>query len=689
MSLRIQLLGLGLLTLALPWAGYRYVQELEGALRAGLEQSLMASATTMAAALKDQMDPGSDASNEIVPATDENTLYAHPLATQPRLDGYRDDWSSPAATGMQLGDGGRFWVGLHDRTVYLFLSFTDSELVYQNAPGATPYGDRVLIRTESPSLRWLLLHTAAPGVIRAQWAQPPLFAPSGEFEGRVLGSWRETQDGFSVETRIPLDLIGRRLGLSVVDVDPSENTTAGISSYGVAVESSWGTSQEPDLLLYQPASLGVVAQQFQQPGRRLRIVNPAGWVLFDGGAINPLSGAFDTTSLTLAERFYRLILRRSDPPYASLEQPPGRLADMTLRGALTGDAVTRWYARGAEASAVVTASVPISQGNIVLGAVLLEQGSDSILTLTNAALVRLMSFTLLATLLVAVGLLSYATLLSFRVRRLARAADTALGPKGEIAASLPGRRAGDEIGDLARSFTRLLNRLSEYTNYLTTLKGKLAHELRTPLAVVSTSLDNLEREPHGENLTPYLSRLRGGADRLDAILNAMSEATIIEQAITTTEPEVFDVHPVLESCVAAYRDVYKDRRFTYDMRASRSKLRGSADLIAQMMDKLIDNAVSFSPQESTIQVALTGTDEEISVSVVNRGPTLPQAMRFHLFDSLVSIRKEHDEEGRHLGLGLYIVSLVAKLHGGSARCYDIADGTGVVFEIVMPVAADS
>ena len=61
MSLRIQLLGLGLLTLALPWAGYQYVQELEGALRSGLEQSLLASADTMAAALGEQELDISDA----------------------------------------------------------------------------------------------------------------------------------------------------------------------------------------------------------------------------------------------------------------------------------------------------------------------------------------------------------------------------------------------------------------------------------------------------------------------------------------------------------------------------------------------------------------------------------------------------------------------------------------------------
>jgi signal transduction histidine kinase len=417
----------------------------------------------------------------------------------------------------------------------------------------------------------------------------------------------------------------------------------------------------------------------------LRVVDADGWVLFDGGAVDPLTVAFDDTSLGFTERVYRLILRRNDPPYDSVEQPPGRLADEALRTALAGDAVTAWYTRTPEASAIVAASVPIYQDTTQIGALILEQGSDSILTLTNEALLRLISATLLATLLVVVGLIGYATLLSFRIRRLARAADSALGPKGQIHPSLPGRGAKDEIGDLARSFTSLLDRLSEYTEYLSTLKGKLTHELRTPLAVVSTSLDNLEREPHGSHLSPYLERLREGSGRLDAILNAMSEATVIEQAISNTELEVFDLHRVLESCTKAYQDVYRTRTFSYENCAPQTHILGSAELIAQMMDKLIDNAVSFSPRDSKIEVRLSGTQRELSIAVVNCGPGLPKAMRAQLFDSLVSVRDKRDDR-RHLGLGLYIVSLIANFHAGKARCDNLVDGTGVIFEIVIPTA---
>ena len=682
MSLRIQLLGLGLLTLALPWAGYQYVQELEGALRSGLEQSLLASAGTMAAALGDQ-ELGMSAANPSAAA--EYTIYAHPLSGQPLLDGFRDDWDTPEAGSVPVGSGGRLWLGLQDRMLYLFLSFSDSSIVYQSGPGETPYGDRVLLITGADTPRWLMFHTGAPGALRGQQTMAPLFAPMGDFEARVLGFWRETQSGFALEARLPLELAGQHLGVSVVNVNP---LSAASTPYHVTVESSGPDGDEPGLLLYRPTSLNAVARRFEQPGRRLRIVNIDGWVLFDDGAIDPLSTNFDDATPSLAERFYRLILRRNDPPYENVEGPPGRLADSALRAALNGNSVTAWYARDPDASAIVAASVPISSGATQLGAVILEQSSDSILTLTNGALVRLMSATLLAAALVALGLLSYATLLSFRVRRLARAADGALGPRGEIRPALPGRKAKDEIGDLARSFTHLLDRLSEYTDYLTTLKGKLAHELRTPLAVVTTSLDNLEREPHGSNLSPYMARLREGVGRLDSILNAMSEATMIEQAISNTEPEAFDTHEVLKACVAAYRDVYRDRAFKYENRAPQTNILGSAELIAQMMDKLIDNAVSFSPMDSTIEVRLSGTRRKLSIAVINRGPQLPKAMQDQLFDSLVSLREEHGDR-RHLGLGLYIVSLIANFHGGKARGSDLPDGTGVIFEILIPVARSS
>jgi signal transduction histidine kinase len=328
--------------------------------------------------------------------------------------------------------------------------------------------------------------------------------------------------------------------------------------------------------------------------------------------------------------------------------------------------------------------VPIaSAAGVVEGAVVLEQASEPILTLTDRALVRLMTLTLLTTLVVGVGLLGYATWLSLRVQRLAGAAQTALGPRGEIRSGMPGTAADDELGALARSFAELLERLREHTEYLRTLASKLSHELRTPLAVVTTSLDNLEHEVKAPVAEEYLGRLRQGAERLDAILAAMSEATELEQAIRDTVAQPFDVAAVVASCCAAYRDVYPEREIAYTADVAAAPTVGSGELVAQLLDKLVDNAASFSPKDSRIDVTLAGTGAELVLSVVNRGPLLPAKMRGRLFDSLVSIREQRD--GRpHLGLGLHIVALVADFHGGHCEADDLPDGGGVVFRVTMP-----
>ncbi len=713
MSLRAQLLAFGLLTLVLPWAGYRFVQEMEAALRSGLEQAMLASALTVAAALDEQAPlierrHGGGWRGE--------TLYASALAAEPVLDGFRSDWSRPDDAALVMPGGHRLWVGAHDRHAYVFFAALDTEIVYEGLPGESPFGDRLIIAVESEAgvRETFLLGTRSPGPFRARRTSAPRFAPTGDYEDRIQSFWQETPEGFAVEIRIPLSLAGAALGIALIDVD-TDGGVARVSS----VDATWDTERgAPGPLVREQPDLDAILRAFGRADGRFRIVDAEGWVLADTGPVDDVE-PFPAASDGLAGALFRVLLRRDDPLYDGLERPLGRLADPKLRAALEGRPATAWYRGGPEQSATVVAAAPIvvpspargeaapdraehgaasltdaagSQppaagvsGDRILGAVLLEQRSDPILTLTNRALLRLMSFTLLATVVVAIGLLGYATLLSFRVRRLARAAENALGPKGEIDVALPGRRARDELGDLSRSFANLLERLREHTQYLKTLAGKLSHELRTPLAVVSTSLDNLEHEVDSPAARPYLERLRDGAGRLDSILAAMSEATRMEQAIRDTDPQPFDLAAVVEACAGAYADIYPDRRIAWHVDPASAEVVGSGELVAQLIDKLIDNAVGFSAPGSTIEIALEDRGAELELSVANRGPRLPEEMRERLFDSLVSVRQSAADDGRpHLGLGLHIVALIAEFHGGSVTADDLPDGDGAVFRVRFP-----
>ena len=107
-------------------------------------------------------------------------------------------------------------------------------------------------------------------------------------------------------------------------------------------------------------------------------------------------------------------------------------------------------------------------------------------------------------------------------------------------------------------------------------------------------------------------------------------------------------------------------------------MHGAPDLLLQALDKLVDNAVDFSPPGSTIRLRLRDEGgEELSVEVENDGPPLPPEAGARLFESLWQHRRGGD--GRpHFGLGLYIVRLIAEFHGGQARAADLPQPPGGV-----------
>ena len=301
----------------------------------------------------------------------------------------------------------------------------------------------------------------------------------------------------------------------------------------------------------------------------------------------------------------------------------------------------------------------------MIGSLEVTQTADRWIRLRDHALTRMLNFTLATSLVAVVAMFAFAAWLALRLARLRSASESALTRSG-LVTSFPETEARDELGDVARSFSTLLARLNEYTSYLRTLAGKLAHEIRTPLTIVRSSLDNLDSEPVGEAARAYLTRARQGSERLNAILLAMGAATRVEEAIGGAERVTFDLVPVLGSAVAAYRGAFPGREFLAELPPGPVSLNGAPDLIVQLLDKLIDNAVDFSPAGARITVRLRLEPQAALIEVENPGPPLPLHVEGRLFESLWQSRPDGDSRP-HFGLGLYIVRLIAEFHGGRGR----------------------
>ncbi len=165
----------------------------------------------------------------------------------------------------------------------------------------------------------------------------------------------------------------------------------------------------------------------------------------------------------------------------------------------------------------------------------------------------------------------------------------------------------------------------------------------------------------------------------------MSEAQRLEGSVRTADWETIDFGEMLKHSVDAYRLVNSARTINLNLPLENCEIHCAPDLLAQALDKLVDNAISLSPQECEINISLALEEGMCLLSVANGGSRLPDVLHEQLFDSLVSLR-ENRVSGQHLGLGLHIVRLVAEAHGGSVSARNLPDDSGVEFTICLPMA---
>ncbi len=660
MGLRSKLLLASLSLLVLPWAGWQFLKLVGDILREGQEEALLASGEAMARGIAQRPSA--------LPPSGP-TLYAQALPMRPRLDGRIEDWGDMQPAAKRVGDlanGFSVMVGTVDETTYLFLDVADA--TPQRADAHWPIAgqrDHVQLtlhgRQGVVSLR--LANKAAGALIATDLDGGP--APL-----RISGEWLETVSGYAIELALPQGYLLRALSVTVHDID--ENDIVRRHTLATGDGRSWAVLTRSD-------SLAGSLQQLVPQAMRAQVVDADGWLLADAGSLDQLAMAGDVP--VWRRWLYNALLFSQLEAIDVAIGTPLRNQSPVVQAALAGESSVAWQRDSYGQRVILSVAIPVRVGTETRAAVLIERESDALLRLTDRAFSGLFGITVLA-LVGAIGaLLLFAGRLSSRIRRLRNAAENALDREGRVRA-FPVSRARDEIGDLSRSFGALIGEVGVYTSYLRGLSGKLSHEINTPIAIVRTSLENLEADPQSADARVYLERARGGIDRLGALVRAMSEASRIEQAIESAEIEAFDLDRLVADCAAGYRPLLAPRTLHVDVPAQPMPFHGAPDLIAQALDKLVDNARSFCPPDGWVRMSLSIANGGAVIAVANSGPRLPDTMRDQLFDSLVSVR-ERSGANVHLGFGLYIVRLIAERHRGRIQARNLADGSGVAFELQL------
>ncbi|MEZ9596904.1 proteobacterial dedicated sortase system histidine kinase [Shewanella sp. 10N.261.52.F9] len=720
-GLRTKVAVLSLFLLCLPWLGYQYVWEMEKYLRHGQEKTLEGTTQALATALHERPKLFDSQASFLTQVEKGRDLYAYPLSGPIQLDGKLNDWNSYRHRTLNYGVDNQIYkrdesqplqmsfthmVGKYAGYLYAFFEVTDPNVIYRGKNSLSiDRNDHIAIATLAPDgqFRRYIVATTQDGWISAfELPEDPGLSKPVTPEVKIQGKWTRSKQGYNVELRIPLNMVGSKLGFAVYDVNDSKTR---------ALDAVVGTSAIDDVsklgtVLVPSPEIESIIKGMSHNSSRIWVVDKHGRVLAKSGDIRSDNSVWSRSSIDKEDnsgwgKFKQEYLR---PLYYKILTIPAKdfidsLQDSTvLQGshitkALNGQQGSTWRLTPDSKAVVLAAASPIWIDDKVMGVVIAEETTHGIRTLRNKALEKLFNVILTIMSMGTLALFFFASNISSRIRKLRDEAEQAIDSQGRIKNEIQGSKVRDEIGDLSRSFASIVSRLSQYTHYLENMSSRLSHELRTPVAVVRSSLEHLGLQELNPDSRKYVDRAQEGVNRLNMILNNMSEATRLEESLSHAEQTVFPLEKVISGCMQGYQMTYPEQTFTLDITQENIPVKGVPEYIAQLMDKLIANALEFSHNNTPIEVSLNLKGKSAELSVCNQGPALPENMAEQIFESMVSVRAQKAQDKPHLGLGLYIARLICQFHHGKIIARNTQDKqaeiNGVKITISLPITKTS
>jgi signal transduction histidine kinase len=248
-----------------------------------------------------------------------------------------------------------------------------------------------------------------------------------------------------------------------------------------------------------------------------------------------------------------------------------------------------------------------------------------------------------------------------------------------------GRRC--QLEDEKAQTRNLLDRVDimrrERLTWLENLARFLRHELKNQIVAMDTSLDLVERAPPAVPPERYVKRARRSLAQMNRLVQSATEATSLEAALAVESSELLDLSGVVAEQVLLFQQANPERSFQADIEPG-LEIDGQDDRVAQLLDKLLENAVQHGADGSDIRIVLRRDGESILLSVENQGDPLPPNKEA-LFDAFVTVGNEGQGD-QNLGLGLYVAKVIVQAHAGEINACDVEEAVGARFVVTLPQA---
>lgn len=296
----------------------------------------------------------------------------------------------------------------------------------------------------------------------------------------------------------------------------------------------------------------------------------------------------------------------------------------------------------------------------------------------------------LITLAVALGTgLACALLASFLLSRTIRTpleqltAAAAEVAHGNYDVRVPVLGAGVELDSLARAFNMMADQLTRTEETRQRILSDLAHEMSTPVSVLSVYLEGLQDEVVEWNPTTDAVMAEQLA-RLTRLVEDIDDVSRAEEGRIDLDPAPLPLADLLETCAAAVRENYAAKGVTLTTAADADVLIADRQRLAQVLDNLLSNALRHTPPKGTVSLTATGTSDTVIIRVTDTGDGMTADQLTHIFERFYRGDTARDRDHGGSGIGLTISHALIAAHGGTLTASSAGPGHGSEFTIELP-----
>ena len=342
---------------------------------------------------------------------------------------------------------------------------------------------------------------------------------------------------------------------------------------------------------------------------------------------------------------------------------------------------------------LLTVAMPIRKKyKPVLGVLLLSSDDKNINVAFNSYQKELIIAVVIAIIITSALSLYLSRSITRPIRRLASAAEKIRSDRNGRHEISEVSERNDELGELSKALTQMTDDLWQRLDAIEKFAADVAHEIKNPLTSIRSAVETASKIKDNEKRDKLLALILDDVHRLDRLITDISDSSRLDTELSREKFTAIDIAKLLLAFyeLRTSQKKFGEKNLTLDIMEGNAELLilGHEIRIVQVIDNIVDNAITFSPPHGNINIVVSADTKSVTITIDDQGPGIPNGKLDAIFDRFYSERPPTEKFGLHSGLGLSICKQITEAHNGEITAENRLDHQSITkgarFIITLP-----